>query len=55
MPDLGVSIPMPFMVLSNNSLSSALSIASLEAPINSTLYFCKIPFFAKVRAVLSPV
>ena len=39
MPELGVLMPIPFIVLSNNSRSSALSMDSLEAPINSTLYF----------------
>ena len=43
------------MVLSKSSLSSALSIASLEAPINSTLYFFNIPSLANVKAVFKPV
>ena len=55
MPELGVLIPIPFMVLSNNSRSSALSMASLEAPISSTLYFFNTPSLANVSAVFSPV
>ena len=37
------------------SRSSALSMASLKAPISSTLYFFNTPSFANVSAVLSPV
>ena len=55
MPEVGVSIPIDFMVLSNNSLSSALSIASLDAPISSTPYFSSTPSFANVSAVFKPV
>ena len=40
---LGMSKPIFSMALRNNSLSSALSIASFFAPIISTLFFCKIP------------
>ena len=46
---------MDFIVLSKSSLSSALSIASLLAPINSTLNFFNTPFFARERAVFRPV
>ena len=48
-------MPIPFIVLSKSSLSSALSIASLDAPISSTLYFLKTPSFANVKAVFRPV
>ncbi len=39
----------------NSCLSSAFSIAGNFAPINSTLYCCSTPFFAKVTAMLRAV
>ena len=46
---------MPFIVLSNNSLSSALSIASLLAPIKITPCFSRIPSLARDKAVFKAV
>ena len=43
------------MHLSNFSLSSALSIASLFAPIISTECFSSIPLVARSKETLSPV
>ena len=54
-PDLGVSRFNSFMHLSNFSLSSALSIASLLAPIISIECFSSIPLVARSKETLSPV
>ena len=55
MPERGVSKPIDFMVLSKSSLSSALSMASFFAPINSTPNCSKTPLDAKVKAVFNAV
>ena len=54
-PDLATSISMSCMACLNNSLSSAVSIAILDAPISSTLCSSKIPLDARSKAVFSPV
>ena len=49
--------PRPILVMAslNFCLSSALSMASLEAPINSTLYLARTPCLSKSKAQLSAV
>ena len=54
-PEFGVSISIPCIVSSNNCLSSALSIASLFAPINITPCFLRIPFLSRDNAVFNAV
>ena len=51
----GVSRPMDCIALSNSCLSSALSIASLLAPISSTPYFSRTPSRARSSAQFKPV
>ena len=51
----GHSSPMPAMAWRNSSRSSALSMASLRAPISSTPYLSSTPRVARVSAVFSPV
>ena len=46
---------MRVMASRNNCRSSARSMASLFAPINSTLYFSKTPMRARFMAVFSAV
>ena len=53
--DLADSRPISFMCFLNFCLSSALSIASALAPINSILYFFNIPFLCNSIAALRPV
>ena len=49
--------PKPILVIASLNFwrSSALSIASFDAPINSTLYFAKMPCLSKSNAQLSAV
>ena len=54
-PDLATSILMSCMACLNNSLSSAVSIAVLVAPISSTLCSSRIPLDARSKAVFKPV
>ena len=54
-PDSGTLRPIFSIEAANNSLSSALSIASLVAPIISTLCFFKIPLLSKSRAAFKAV
>jgi len=53
--DFGVSRPMRFMASRNNSLSSAMSMASALAPMSSTPNFSRMPILLRVRAVFSAV
>lgn len=55
MADLGSSSPIRRMAWRNRSRSSALSIASREAPISSTPYRASTPSRTRSRAVLSAV
>ena len=55
MPEFGVSRLIAFMVSSNNCLSSALSIASLFAPIRITPCFLRTPSLSSVKAVFKAV
>ena len=56
---LGESRPIFSIEFLNNSLLSAFSMTDCVAPINSTLYFAKIPFFFnsidKFNAVCPPI
>ena len=54
-PDTGVSRSIAFIVSSKSCLSSALSIASLFAPIKITLCFFRTPFLSNVKAVFKAV
>ena len=54
-PDAGVSRLIFCIVSSKSWRSSALSIASLFAPIRKTLCFLRIPFLSSVNAVLRAV
>ncbi len=53
--DFGVFNPMSFIASLKSSLSSAISIASDDAPIISTLYLSKIPNFLRDSVVLRAV
>ena len=54
-PDSGTFNPILSIEAANNSLSSALSIASFVAPIISTLCFLRIPLLSRSRAALRAV
>ena len=54
-PAFGVSRPIFFMHSAKSSLSSALSIASFVAPINSTLNSFRTPCLFKSSAAFRPV
>ena len=53
--DFGVSKPIEFIATLNSSLFSAFEIASLFAPINSTLFFSRKPELAISRDTFKAV
>ncbi len=55
MSERGDSRPISVMASRNSSRSSAMRMASREAPISSTLYFSSTPWSASSRAQLSAV
>ena len=55
MTERGTSAPRPMTMSLNFSRSSHASIASMSAPMSSTLYFFRVPFSCSATAALSAV